>query len=327
MPKHLRQHNVAPLLGRLRKPVRPVGIRRARQTRQRGGLCQRHVLARFAEILPRRRFDAVCAAPQEDLVEVQLEDLVLGEFALKLQCHKCFFGLPLHGAFGRHSRHFRDISHNLHGDCAGAAHAARPNRILKRARNRQRAHPFVYVKRMIFGRDEGLLQVQRNFVQTHELPRLDRVLAEEHPIRGIDPAAHFRAEIIHRLDICPGVIEHPHEHPQAHTPARCENEHQHKKDAPAATGFSCQRTSQPTEFFALSCLLFRHDVDPTIRFGNSPRTATARAFLSNPWRDTGVSRESDPGAKPPDGAGATIRTREKTAQPLHPASSRPGRPA
>src|SRR5690606_33822145 len=47
-------------------------------------LLQREVRGRLVEVGPGGRLHAVCTVPEVDMVQVQLEDLVLGELALDL---------------------------------------------------------------------------------------------------------------------------------------------------------------------------------------------------------------------------------------------------
>ena len=59
---------------------------------------QRHVARRLAEIALRRGFDAVGAGAEIDAVEIEIEDLVLGIFALEPERQDHLLQLALHGA-------------------------------------------------------------------------------------------------------------------------------------------------------------------------------------------------------------------------------------
>ena len=95
---HRAQDDVAPFL-------RPFGIakrrqprRRLNQARDRRGLAERHVADVLAEEDPRCFGDAVnlerSALAERDVVQIQLEDLVLGEARFQDERHELFLQLP-----------------------------------------------------------------------------------------------------------------------------------------------------------------------------------------------------------------------------------------
>ncbi len=77
--RHLPEHIVPPRQRPVEVRGRRIGRRRLRQDREIGVLREVEVGDRLAEVRLRRRLDAVAVPPEEDLVEVQLEDLFLGE--------------------------------------------------------------------------------------------------------------------------------------------------------------------------------------------------------------------------------------------------------
>ncbi len=76
---HFAQDVAAPLERLLRGALRVVIGRRPRQHRQIGGLGQCKFVDVLVEIGPRRRLDAVGVTPEEDRIEVNLDDLLLGQ--------------------------------------------------------------------------------------------------------------------------------------------------------------------------------------------------------------------------------------------------------
>ncbi len=80
---HAAQHVVAALRRALRIRDRVVTRRRLRHARQRRGLAERELVELFAEVGFRRRGDSVGALSEEDHVQVQREDFLLGEIAAR----------------------------------------------------------------------------------------------------------------------------------------------------------------------------------------------------------------------------------------------------
>ena len=86
------------------------------QAGQHGGLGNAHVLDRLAEIGFGSRSKAVGTIAQEDLVEVDLEDLVLGQRVLELECQQHLVDFAREGLFGGEI----DVARHLHGNGGGA---------------------------------------------------------------------------------------------------------------------------------------------------------------------------------------------------------------
>ncbi|MNZ32921.1 hypothetical protein D3C78_502590 [compost metagenome] len=87
--------------------------------RQAGNHChlrQADIADRFAVIDLRRRLDAVRTVTQVDLVDVQLEDLVLGQLSFDLQGQQDLGGLARKAAFAGQE----EVLRHLHGDRAAA---------------------------------------------------------------------------------------------------------------------------------------------------------------------------------------------------------------
>ena len=77
--EHLAQHEVAPLERRFRAADRIVIGRALGQGREEGAFGKRELADILVEIGARRRLHAISVPPQEDLVEIEFENLLLGE--------------------------------------------------------------------------------------------------------------------------------------------------------------------------------------------------------------------------------------------------------
>src|SRR6185312_664220 len=82
--EHSLQHVPAARGGQMRMDDWVVKRRRLRNTRERGGLGHRQLIEALAVVGLRRGRYAVGALAEEDLVEIKLEDLLLGELVIHL---------------------------------------------------------------------------------------------------------------------------------------------------------------------------------------------------------------------------------------------------
>ena len=114
-PAHQLDHGVAPRDGALRIAARIVPLGPLGQRRQRGRLGQVEVASRLPEVLLGRRLHAVGAVAQIDLIEVQLEDAVLGVLGLDRARDLGFFELADQGLLAC-ERLGKEIARELHGD-------------------------------------------------------------------------------------------------------------------------------------------------------------------------------------------------------------------
>ena len=107
----------------------------------------------LAEIDLRRRGEAVGALPEVDLVDVELEDLVLGEARLDLEGEQHLVELAGERLFlGQ-----EEVARDLHGDGARAlAHAARDEIGQRRPRHADVVHAAVLVEALVLGGEDGV---------------------------------------------------------------------------------------------------------------------------------------------------------------------------
>ncbi|MNP01797.1 hypothetical protein D3C76_936250 [compost metagenome] len=113
---HAPQDPVATLLAARRVGQRVEARRRLGQAGDHRHLRQADIADRFAVIDLRRRLDAVRTVTQVDLVDVQLEDLVLGQLSFDLQGQQDLGGLARKAAFAGQE----EVLRHLHGDRAAA---------------------------------------------------------------------------------------------------------------------------------------------------------------------------------------------------------------
>ncbi|MCY1495647.1 hypothetical protein D9M68_295520 [compost metagenome] len=114
---HASEDPVAALLAAFRVDQWIEARRRFGQAGDHRHLREAQVADRFAVIDLSGGFDAVGAVAQVDLVDVELEDLVLAQFALDLQGEQDFVDLAREAAFAGEEVVFR----HLHGDRAAAS--------------------------------------------------------------------------------------------------------------------------------------------------------------------------------------------------------------
>ncbi|MNY42607.1 hypothetical protein D3C86_1775170 [compost metagenome] len=113
---HAPQDPVATLFGAGRVGQRVEARRGLGQAGDHGHLRQADVADRFAVVNLGGRLDAVGTVTQVDLVDVQLEDFVLGQLTFDLQGQENFVGLAREAALAAEEEIFR----HLHGDRATA---------------------------------------------------------------------------------------------------------------------------------------------------------------------------------------------------------------
>ena len=169
---------------------RAVEVRPRRQRRRRPGqpgdqraLGHREVLGGLAEHPLRHRLHAVDAGAEVDAVEVQLEDLLLGE--LRFDQHRQH-GLAALAQVAPPVRQ-EERARQLLGDRAAALDRARRARIADdRARHRNRVDARMAEEAMVLDGDERVLEVRRDGGDRHVVP----LLVEPEPapaVGGVEP--------------------------------------------------------------------------------------------------------------------------------------------
>jgi hypothetical protein len=137
---------------------------RPQQARQHGRLVGRHLRGRLAEELARRRVDPIGAGAEIDPVEIQRQDLVLGEIALQPQGQQHLLALAAQGA-GRCQEY---VLSQLLGDGAAALGQAPVAQVdVGGAREADEVEPEMAVEAPVLGGQHGLRQVARQVLQLH----------------------------------------------------------------------------------------------------------------------------------------------------------------
>jgi hypothetical protein len=182
---HQAQHDIAPPHGAVGMGARVIERRELRQRRQHRGLGDVELVGRLAEVDLRRRGHAVRPGAQVDLVQVQLQDRVLGKIVLDLDRDPRlleFAGQRLLAAdvVGE------DVARELHRD--GREALREPEReqvVLDRTQDAQVIDPVVVVEALVLGGDEGLAHRHGNLAQGDHGAALGTELADQATVRGV----------------------------------------------------------------------------------------------------------------------------------------------
>ena len=175
---HALQHHLLPRHGAL-AVGHWIGVMRVlRQAGEQGGLCDAQALQRLAEVGLRGGGKAIGALAQEDLVEVDLQDAVLGQGLLHLQRQQDLLGLAL----GREALGQQHGAHQLLREGGGPLlHAARHHR-QHGARHAFRIDAVVLPKARVFHRQHGVLQALGDARQRHVDAPLGAELGDLHAV-------------------------------------------------------------------------------------------------------------------------------------------------
>ncbi len=199
---HAVQHPVPPGARGLGEAERVVVVGRLGQRGEEGGFRQGDLVERLVEVGLRRGGHAVGLQAEIDLVQVELEDALLGQRLLDPDGEHRLLHLALQGALVGAEQH---VAGDLLGDGGGADRAAVPAHLHQvgdgRAGDGAGVDALVGPEILVLGGDEGLLDHVRNGGERHEDAPLLRQLGDQAVIAGIDPAHHRRlvlAQPVHR---------------------------------------------------------------------------------------------------------------------------------
>ena len=159
---HRGEHELRPLLGAVEVLGRREPRRRLDQAGEQRGLGQRHALRRLAEVALRRRLDAVGAGAEIDAVEIELEDLLLGELVLEPDRQHHLLQLARHRALLRQE----EVLGQLLGDGRAALRDAASQHVGDHgAHEAERVDAVVRVEPPVLDRQERLRQVGRHLLE------------------------------------------------------------------------------------------------------------------------------------------------------------------
>ncbi len=190
---HTVQHPVAAGLGSIGEAERVVVGRRFRHRGQHRRLGDREPVQRLVEIGLCGGDDAIRVLTQIGLVQVQLENALLGQHVLKPQCQQGLFDLAVVVQRVRPQHH---VARDLLGDGRSADRAAGGANALqvghRGARDREGVDALVTIEILVFGGDEGELHALRNGGDGREDASLGGELGHQMVVAVIDAAEHRR---------------------------------------------------------------------------------------------------------------------------------------
>jgi hypothetical protein len=193
---HPSQHIQLARLRPARIVDRVVRGRRLRQARKHGGLGDGDVLQRLAEIDLRRGGEAVRALAQEDLVDVELEDLVLGQRGLDLPGEQRLAHLPGDRLFPGQEEVPRHLHRDRSRPLLGAGRQVRECR----AQHAQIVHAAVRIETLVFGGQNGLFHDIRDIADGDDRAPLLAEFAEQIAFRRDDTERNLGLIVGQRLE-------------------------------------------------------------------------------------------------------------------------------
>jgi hypothetical protein len=188
------QYILATLRGTLRIGDRVVERRPLRYPRQGGGFTERKVIELLAEVGLRGRGHAVGALAEEDHVEIQRENFLLGEFAFQPVGDEGF----LQFAANRLLLREESAARRLHGDCAAALCLARRDVHEQAAQDAVPVETMVFEKSVVLGRDERLAHDQRDLLVLDRVAALLADLGDQVAGTRVHAQRHRQLVVFHR---------------------------------------------------------------------------------------------------------------------------------
>ena len=154
----------------------------------------------MAEEAARGGVDAIAAAAEIDLVQIEFEQFVLREFPFERHREEHFAQLARPGVAVRQE----DVARELLGDRRGALHPA-PGAIMLDREHRGAAHadrvdPRVIAKAAILDRDHRVLHHLRRFVQRQPAPVIGAEREEDGAVGGVDTDRLARGRALEFLE-------------------------------------------------------------------------------------------------------------------------------
>ncbi len=161
-----------------------------------GRLLDRDVLRRLAEVEPRRRLDAVDAVPEIHLVAVEREDLALGVALLDLDREDRFLDFSFRClVIGQ-----EQLAGELLGQRARAVHATLDDVLDERDDDARDAEPDVLIEPVVFGREDGLLEVRRDPFVGDDFSPFDREFADDFAAGAVHARDRARRVVVEGRD-------------------------------------------------------------------------------------------------------------------------------
>src|SRR5450759_2902412 len=225
---HQLQDGVAALDGALGKAARVITPGRLGQRGDGGRLGEVDVAHRLAEVALTGRLDAVGAAPQVDLVEVELENVVLAVLRLDGPRDLGFTQLADDGLLARPLPRINvarqlpriDVARQLHGDGRESlGESAAPQVAEAGAQHADEIDAAVLVEPLVLRDDEGFPQDLRDLVDGHERAAFEAHFGHEPAVSGEELGRLARAVLVEPADgraLVATADEEPSERDETH---------------------------------------------------------------------------------------------------------------
>ena len=206
--------------GTLRVDHRIEARRRLRQPGEHRHLGNLKLVKRFAEIGLRSGGEAVGALAKEYLVDVELQNLVLGQARFDLEGKQRLVKLPRERLFPGQE----EVPGNLHRDRARALASTAAGEVGHcRTDDAEVIYPAMLVEAVVLGREDGLLHQVGNGIDLHERPSLLAEFPDKLAVSTVDTQRHLRPVIGQHLE--GGEVRESNRSREYH--------HEHGKTAPS----------------------------------------------------------------------------------------------
>jgi hypothetical protein len=155
----------------------------------------------------RRRRNAVGAVPEEDLVEIKLQDLVLAQFPFETQRQEDLGDLAGHRIFVAEE----EVACDLLGNGAAARDAAvvggrqQPDR----AQDAAPVDPRVFVEARVLDRQEGIAHHRRHFLDVDRRALGLAKQGDQLAVAGVHPERHLQADVADFGGLGQARFDHP----------------------------------------------------------------------------------------------------------------------
>ncbi len=195
---HAAENPVAAHLGGFGEALRIVVVRALRQAAEIGRLLDGQLVKRLVEVVDRCGGDAVSAAAEIDLIEIELEDAVLRQRLLDAQRQQRLLDLAIERDLARQ----QEVLGDLLGDrrCADRA-AVRADALEigeRGTHDRGQVDPGMGVEVLVLGGEKGVDDARRDRGKRHEDAPLAGILGEKPSVAGMD-ARDDRRFVIRKL--------------------------------------------------------------------------------------------------------------------------------
>ncbi len=203
---HAAEDELLAYRGALRVDDRVVGRWCHRQPGQHRGLGHAQVAHRLAEVDLAGCGEAIGALPQEDLVHVQLEDLLLGQQLLDLQRQQQLVDLARVGLLGGQV----EVLRHLHRDGRAALAACVAQVGQRCARDAFVVDAAVLVEARVLGGEHRVLHYLRHLRDRCEVAPFFTKFAKQHAVSSVDSHRQFGTVIHQTADLGHVRVGHGH---------------------------------------------------------------------------------------------------------------------